>query len=56
MKLRTELPPKTVALLGYGGLLPFVIPALTALIDRVHAPVYAWMIGAYLGSERVFEG
>lgn len=45
--MRSSLPPKTVAWLGYGGLLPFVIPTLTALIDRVHAPVYAWLVGGY---------
>lgn len=44
--LSSRTPPKTVAWLGYGGLLPFIGLALASALDREHG---AWWTQALLG-------
>ena len=44
--LLSRTPPKTVAWLGYGGLLPFVGLALASALDQDHG---AWWLQALLG-------
>ena len=40
-------PPSPVVWLGYGGLLPFVFPALAALLDPAHAAFWRGVLLAY---------
>jgi len=40
-------PPRRVALLGYGGLLPFVLLALASAVDPHHAPVWGDALFGY---------
>lgn len=41
----SRTPPNLVALLGYGGLLPFAFLSMLALIDHDHSPL--WNDGLY---------
>lgn len=44
---RSGTLPSAVAWLGYGGLLPFVVPALAVLLDQAHAPLWRAVLLAY---------